>query len=318
MNELTKNELMNKAATALRKAAIHVEAKQYVLSNPKVYQVLKKAAERYIGGETLLETHGKVKHQNNSGFKCSVEFMGESTTTEHEANEARNEFIRICQLIRAEKLNSTISLDLSHIGLAISETLAYGNLKLICEEASKGNIEVIISAEDCERTDAILSVYKKIQPVYQYVGITLQAYLYRTQNDFEEMLKLNGRIRIVKGAFETPAGLSIPRGAFLDEVYMGYVDRLLRGEHLCSIATHHHQIQQDAKMLIQKYNINKKLYEFESLYGIQSEQLQTLKEEGYPTKVYFVYGKEWYLYLCNRLAEYPMHVFQALIDVMDA
>ena len=59
-------------------------------------------------------------------------------------------------------------------------------------------------------------------------------------------------------------------------------------------------------------------YEFESLFGIQSGHLMRLKEEGHPAKIYFVYGKEWYLYLCNRLAEYPLNVFQALNDILRA
>lgn len=71
------------------------------------------------------------------------------------------------------------------------------------------------------------------------------------------------------------------------------------------------------KALINKYKPGKETYEFESLYGIQTEQLIKLKEEGYPTKLYFVYGKEWYLYVCNRLAEYPLNLFRALQDVME-
>lgn len=122
---------------------------------------------------------------------------------------------------------------------------------------------------------------------------------------------------MVKGAFETEKGLSLSRGSALDSQYLYYVEQLLSQQHLCSIATHHHEIQQEAKALINKYKPGKETYEFESLYGIQTEQLIKLKEEGYPTKLYFVYGKEWYLYVCNRLAEYPLNLFRALQDVME-
>jgi proline dehydrogenase len=310
-------ELLNQTSAALRKAALNEEAKKYILSNPALFNTLKKAAHRYIGGETLGETIGKVKLHNKRGFKCSIEFMGESTRTENDANAARDEFIKICQDIKHQGLNATISLDLSHIGLAISHDLCLNNLDLICQEAARGNIEVIISAEDTGRTDGVLKTYKDIARVHQNVAITLQAYLYRTKDDFDEVIKLNGRIRIVKGAFETPSGLSLPRGEQLDEVYLDYVDKLLGSNHLCSVATHHKKIQQEVKKLIQKYNVNSNVYEFESLFGIQNEQLLNLKEEGHPAKIYFVYGKEWYLYLCNRLAEYPLNVFQALKDIIE-
>ncbi|MDF2190315.1 proline dehydrogenase family protein [Paraflavitalea sp. CAU 1676] len=311
------NELLNLGAMALRKAALNEEAKAYILSNPKLFHVLKKAADRYIGGETLEETIGKVKLQNEKGFKCSIEFMGESTRTEIEANAARDEFIKICQEIKQQKLYSTISLDLSHIGLTVSTDLCRHNLNLICQEAAKGNIEVIISAEDAGRTDAVLHVYNEIVKVHPNVAITLQAYLHRTQDDFKEVIKNKGRIRIVKGAFETPTGLSLPRGEELDHVYLGYVDKLLSENHLCSIATHDKRIQHEAKALIQQYKTKSDVYEFESLYGIQYDQLLQLKEEGYSAKLYLVYGKEWYLYLCNRIAEYPLNLFQALIDIVE-
>ncbi|SKC62367.1 proline dehydrogenase family protein [Ohtaekwangia koreensis] len=310
------DDLLNQASAALRKAALNDQAKEYILSSPVLFNTLKKAADRYIGGETLEETISKVKVENEKRFKCSIEFMGENTRTEQEANAARDEFIKICRVIKQQGLQSAVSLDLSHIGLAISRDLSLANLNLICLEASKGNIEIIISAEDVGRTDAVLQVYKDITKVYNNVAVTLQAYLHRTKEDFEDIIKLNRKIRIVKGAFETPPGLSMPRGHQLDKVYLEYVERMLSKNHPCSIATHHHEIQQEVKGLIRKYNVDTTSYEFESLYGIQNEQLLKLKDEGYTTKLYFVYGKEWYLYVCNRLAEYPLNIFRALQDIV--
>lgn len=311
------NDLLLMGADALRKAAMNEQAKQYILSNEILFKTIKKAADRYIGGETLEETIAKVKEQNKQGFKTSIEFMGENTLTEKEAVEATNEFVTIAQKIISQKLNSTVSLDLSHIGLSQSKDLCLNNLASICREAEKNDIEVTISAENVEITDAIIDIYKTASKTYKNISITLQAYLHRSKEDFEDLIQQNGRIRIVKGAFETPKHLSIPRGKELDERYLYYVDQLLSRNRRCSIATHHDAIQKEVVSMLQNYKINKDLYEFESLYGIQTEQLIKLKEQGHPTKLYFVYGKEWYLYLCNRIAEYPLNLFQALHDIVN-
>jgi len=310
-------DLLQMGATALRKAALNNKVKEYILSDIGLYTTIKKAAERYIGGETLDETIIKVKDQNRNGFKCSMEFMGENTLTEKEANEATNEFIQIVQEIKNKNLNSTVSLDLSHIGLAISKELCLNNFDSILKEAKNQNTEVIISAEGVERTDDIIETYKNLSKTYDNVSITLQAYLHRTKDDFKDLIQESGRIRMVKGAFETPKHLSIPRGKELDSIYLNYVDQLLSKNHKCSIATHHYEIQQETIKLIQNYNSKKDIYEFESLYGIQTEQLIELKRQGYATKLYLVYGKEWYLYLCNRIAEYPMYLFRALNDITE-
>lgn len=311
------NELLSMGAAALRTAALNEEAKAYILANPVLFRTLKKAADRYIGGETLEETIAKVQQQNQAGFKCSIEFMGESTRTEAEAAAATAEFFGICREIAARRLNSTISLDLSHIGLAISADLCAQHLDLICAEAAKGRIEVTVSAEGAERTDAVLETYKAAAKRHSNLAVTLQAYLHRTRDDFAELVREPGRIRMVKGAFATPEGVSLPRGDKLDEVYLEYVDRLLSQRHLCAIATHHDEIQQRVKGLICRHAVPADAYEFESLFGIQNEQLAALKAEGYPTKLYFVYGKEWYLYLCNRIAEYPLYIFRALKDIVE-
>ena len=74
------------------------------------------------------ETIAKVVLENEKGYKCSMEFMGENTITEKEANAATEEFIEMARQIESQNLYSTISLDLSHIGLAISKDLALANV----------------------------------------------------------------------------------------------------------------------------------------------------------------------------------------------
>ena len=311
-------ELLRVGADALRKAALNTEIKDYVLNNEVLFSVLKKAADRYIGGETLEETIAKVLLHNAKGFKCSVEFMGENTKTAAEADAATSEFLRIVSQTKLHNLNTTISLDLSHIGLTISKELCQHNLYLICKAAEDNHLEVIISAEGPEATTDILDMYKSTHQRFKNIGITLQAYLHRTADDLRELQNLNGRIRLVKGAFATPPGISIPCGKQLDEKYLSYATALLGVGHKCSIATHDAGIQESVRQLIEQYKPPRDTYEFESLFGIGTSQLNALKESGYPVKMYFVYGREWYLYLCNRLAEYPLNLFRAVDDMLSA
>jgi proline dehydrogenase len=308
--------LLALGSEVLRKAALNQEAKNFVLNNDVLFQTVKKAANRYIGGETLDETIVKVASQNQAGFKCSIEFMGENTATTAEAVAAKDEFIRICNAIADKKLYSTVSLDLSHLGLGLSHELCREHLSAICLAAANNGTEVIISAEGADATDHVIDMYMDASKQHPNLSITLQAYLHRSKEDFQELLQSTGRIRMVKGAFETPAGISIPRGEKLNEVYLNYVDQLLAKRHPCSIATHHNDVQQAVKQLVLQHKTPAELYEFESLYGIRNDQLAALKAEGFNTKVYFVYGKEWYLYLCNRIAEYPLNIFQAIKDIV--
>lgn len=306
--------LINQAAIALRKAALNEDAKKYILSNEPVFKLLLKAAKRYIGGEYLSDCINTVKVINNKPHKATVDFMGESIRNANEANDVTEEFLKLKQEILSNKLDCTISLDLSHIGLMVSKNLAVENLKQILMPVNSEKIEVVISAEGTDRTDHIISVYKLLGNEFENIGITLQAYLYRTAGDLKELINYQGKIRIVKGAFETPAELSMPRGEELDAAYLSYVETLLQSNHLCSIATHDNTIQNTCKSFIEKYKPTN--YEFESLLGICEDNLLKLSEQDYNTRQYVVYGKEWYLYLCNRLAEHPPGIYQAINDIV--
>lgn len=307
-------QLIQAASDVLKKAALNEEAKNFVLQNEQLFSVLKRAANRYIGGETLQEALLTIQILNKKGFVVTTDYMGESIRNEEEANKATLEFSQLARNIRSNQLNSSISLDLSHIGLLVSKELAMANLHEICEEAAQANQEVIISMEGTDRTDQILAIYQESINKYSNLGITLQAYLHRTKDDFDAMIQLPGSIRLVKGAYDTPKGLSMPRGNTLDEVYLTYVDRLLSLNHPCAIASHDEKIHHAAIALINQYKPEN--YVLERLLGIGNEELEEYKNKGYSSRIYVVYGKEWYLYLCNRWAEYPLNLFRGLLDIV--
>ena len=307
-------QLLEIGSESFKKIALNEDAKSYVLSNPLLFNILKKAANRYLGGETLSEAVDAIRLLNEEGFTVTTDYMGESIRDAQKANEATQEFMAFAQAILQYGLNSSISLDLSHIGMLVSKDLALENLQKICTEAQKSNQEVIISMEGVERTDLILDIYQEALNNCPNLGITIQAYLYRTKEDFQRLIELPGSIRLVKGAFEVPTALAMPRGEKLDDTYLQYTEALLGKNHPCSIASHHEQIHQAATQLINQYQPTN--YVLERLYGIRNEELKSYKDQGYHCRIYVVYGKEWFLYLCNRWAEYPLNLFQGIADIL--
>lgn len=81
--------------------------------------------------------------------------------------------------------------------------------------------------EESSKTDAILDIYKKTTEQYPNVGITLQAHLYRSRNDFQELIHYPGRIRAVKGAYQESAEIAMPRSMELNHRYLEFVEELI-------------------------------------------------------------------------------------------
>lgn len=305
------------AGQALRKAALNEEAKEYLLHNPVLFNLLLKAARRYIGGETLTETLKTREALQNQGLMTSLEFMGENVTNVAEANEAREEFLRIIESVRNSQRQERVSLDLSHLGIFLNKALGIDNFKKLAKVAQEANVDLFISAEGLDKTDEILEAYFQFSKEFPNVHITVQAYLHRSQKDIEQILKNSrGKIRLVKGAYTGPKELFLPRGSELNHRYMELLQMVLDAGRYCSIATHDPAMIQHIVSLLKLLQVSATQYEFEMLYGIESELLDNLKKQGHPCRQYIVYGKEWYLYLCNRISEYPDNLFRALIDIM--
>jgi proline dehydrogenase len=175
---------------------------------------------------------------------------------------------------------------------------------------------MMISMEGSERTGEILDAHCWLCERFDNVGITLQAYLYRTKDDLTAALERPGRIRLVKGAYEEPPDIAQPRGVAVDATYRELMETLLISGHACSIATHDPLLLDYAHPFIQEHHLSGDTLEFEMLYGITPERLQMMQKRGYRTRVYLPYGQEWYLYLCHRLAEYPPNIYRAIADAV--
>lgn len=303
-------------AESLKQIALDEGIKAYILQHPSLYQPLLHAALRFIGGETLAHCVKTAIALNQQGFAVTIDYMGESTRDTGMADRATQEFLAVIQAIADLDLDSSISLDLSHIGIVINAELAYNNACILAKTAQNVGREVMISMEGTDRTSLILEMHDRLCKTFDNVGITLQAYLHRTPDDLEKVLQRPGTIRLVKGAYAAPAHLAKHRGAELDKSYRQLMEKLLTSGHSCSIATHDPVPLEHAHRFIQEKSLKQDNVEFEMLKGVTPERLETMRKNGYRTRVYLPYGQEWHLYLCNRFAEHPPNIYQAITDAV--
>ncbi len=300
------------AAAALRRVARDQVIKSWMLGSAPVRAALLRAARRFIGGETLAECLRTAQAINGAGSAVTIDYMGEETREPAAIRQAVDAFGRVVHAIQSEHLDASISLDLSHVGLAVDRDLALHNAATLAEAARAAGIEMMISMESSERTTEILELHGRLCERFDNVGITLQAYLYRTPEDLSAVLRRPGRIRLVKGAYAEPVEVARPRGAELDAAYRELMERLLASGHRCSIATHDSAMLDHAHAFVRALGLQVDAIEFETLYGVAPERLRTMRDLGYRTRVYLPYGEGWYLYVCHRLAEYPPNLYRAL------
>ncbi|WP_229632065.1 proline dehydrogenase family protein [Pseudoduganella violaceinigra] len=313
--------LVDRAASALRELAINEEAKSRFLQDPMLRPFMERVSQRYVAGSNVADVVVRAAMINQNGHRASAEYMGESVRDEGFANAETSVFLQLIQAIGEQRLDCSISFDLSHVGSLIDPELGYRNARSIARAAREIGQEVMISMEASDRTSGIYDTYRRLheQDGLSNVGITVPAKLHRTADDLPELMRIPGRIRLVKGAMFEAQDIAFPRNSpELASAYRRYAAQLLRSGRQCSIATHDRAIQDELAAMIRAENIAAGAYEFESLIGLGEQNIADLRDAGFATREYAVFGKEHFLYVLNRISEEPVRVYQAILDALGA
>ena len=275
-------------------------------------------AARFVAGETIDAGVGALKALNAAGITASLDMLGESVHNADEAHAARDSYLQTLDRIKASRADANVSVKLTQMGLDIDETLCVENMRAIIARAKTHDSFVRIDMEQSDYTERTLQLFKRtFQPEFgNAVGVVLQSYLHRTEQDVDQMIALGARVRLCKGAYQEPATVAFPDKRDVDATYVRCMERLMLRGHYPGIATHDVRIIDHAKVFARDKGIQPARYEFQMLYGVRRDLQLALRREGYNVRVYVPFGTQWYPYLMRRLAERPANVAFLLGNVL--
>ncbi len=309
----------------LRSFLIYLSKANWMKKIMLKWGIARKVALRFVAGESLEEAIIVAKNLNSNGLTVTLDQLGEDTYTSEDAWETGNQIKEILHSIENHKVEAGISLKLTQIGLDLSEDLCVEVLADLAKLAKKYNTFIRIDMEDSPRVDATMRVFKKIQEDYGYnnVGMVLQSYLYRAEDDLIELLKTNTRIRLVKGAYTEPSEVAFQKKKDVDNNFDSMMNILLEASAdekapalskdgkwppIPAAGTHDPARVEYSKEYANTIGLAKEKMEIQMLYGINRELQTSLVEEGYPVRIYIPFGTEWYPYFMRRLAERPANL----------
>lgn len=270
----------------------------------------RKFALRFVAGETLAQAVRAISALNAKGIMATFDHLGENVDTPQAAKAAAGSYLAVLEAIKRYRLNSNVSLKLTQMGLDVDQELCYKNVSRICQKAREMDNFVRIDMESSAYTDRTLDMFRRLwnEGGYHNVGVVLQAYLYRTEEDVREMNRLGARVRLCKGAYNEPEEVAFPEKADVDANYAKLVRLLLTEGKYPGIATHDSRLIEYTKRFAASKGIAPSRFEFQMLYGVRRSLQEQLVQQGYNMRVYVPYGKEWYPYFMRRLAERPANL----------
>lgn len=284
-----------------------------------------KMASRFVSGDKLEHAISAIKKLNSNGINATLDHLGEHTSTPDASRQATGDIIQALEAIQASGVRANMSIKLTQIGLKIDQGLCADNLREILTRAKELGNFVRVDMEDSPVTKVTLDlVFQMRREGFDNVGLVIQSYLYRSEEDVCNLIRNGITVRLCKGAYKEPAEVAFPKKSEVDMNYDRLADLLMKGAleqgaipvsvdgrfpPMTGLATHDDKRVAHAKAYAQSINLPKQALEFQMLYGIRRDLQEQAVKEGYPVRVYVPYGTEWYPYYMRRLAERPANVW---------
>jgi proline dehydrogenase len=266
---------------------------------------------RFIAGMEPTDALRVAEEVNRQGIAVTLDSLGESVTSESAAHRSADVYHKLLESIRERRLNANISVKLTQMGLEQSPELAEAIAGNLAQHAHASDNFVRIDMEDSRLTQVTLDIVRRVHAragMRGSVGVVIQAYLYRSQSDVEQLVADGIRVRLCKGAYKEPPEVAFPKKSEVDANFLKLSRLLLQSPTYHAIATHDESIVVRIKTYAAEHKIERERFEFQMLYGVRRDLQRKLVAEGYKVRVYVPFGQEWYPYFMRRLAERPANV----------
>ncbi|MBI3681662.1 MAG: proline dehydrogenase family protein [Acidobacteria bacterium] len=270
---------------------------------------VRRTVARFLPGEEIPDAIAAAKALEAQNMRVVFTRLGENITQAAEADAVAAHYLALFDAMDELQRRPEISVKLTQLGLDLSVAQCMENLSRLIERAGCESI-VWIDMESSEYVDVTLELFKRCKRKYPNVGLCLQAYLYRTAKDIEELAPLEPAIRLVKGAYKEPPALAFPKKADVDENFFHLAGRLFRTpKATVVVATHDTALIRRIEKLSAELGRDQRSFCFTMLYGIQRREQLRLAEQGWDSRVLIAYGSYWFPWFMRRLAERPANVW---------
>ncbi len=270
-------------------------------------------AKRFVAGDTMKEAAAVVDRLNQNGLSATLDVLGENVSDKYGAIKAKDSYLDLLDLINSKKLNSNVSLKLTQMGMDIGREFCSENLRSIVERAKAYDNFVRVDMEGSLYTQKTIDIFNSVYKDYRgHVGIVIQAYLFRSEEDINFLNNINAPVRLCKGAYNESPSIAFKNMGSIRKNFMELTARLMSNGGYHALATHDPYLIEKVREYARNSGISKEKYEFQMLYGIKRKLSKKMADEGYRVRIYVPFGTHWLPYTLRRLRERKENVFFVL------
>lgn len=273
-------------------------------------------AARYNGGETVAQAVAAAEAMLRQNLRASLFHLGEYVNTQALVDLNMREIGAVAQAVAGSQADAHVSVDPTQIGHGVVAGLVRPHALKIARQiasipASPHRLRMMmLDMEDASLNDPTIALHDELKAMGLPVGLTLQAYLRRTEIDLARQIRAGAAVRLVKGAFEAGPEISFTRTSEIKANYRKLMAMMLSREAKAAgfypiIATHDDRLHREAMGLARANGWPPHTYEFEMLKGVRSDVAARLAAGGERVRLYLPFGVDWFPYAMRRIGENP-------------
>jgi proline dehydrogenase len=274
-------------------------------------------AKRFVAGGDPAAAKVTADSFARARMGTSIYYLGEYVNSPELVEDNVKGILSAIDCFGPTDLDWFISVDPTQIGCSISDDLGWTNAQRIADVVKAlPNAQahpMMIDMEDASVVPQTIALYEKLRAQNVPAAITLQAYLYRTREDFQRLASQGATIRLVKGAFVANRRIAYTRKQDIDDAYLSLCLLALSPEmkaagHRPIFATHDDRL---INLLLPVATSNGWApgdYEIEMLLGVREDYQRELAAAGHTVRVYVPFGTAWWPYSIRRVGENPANV----------
>jgi proline dehydrogenase len=203
----------------MRKGLLWASTNRWMRERAVKTKFVRRSVVKFMPGERVEDAIEAAKAIAPQRVNTILTRLGENITRIEEADEVKTHYLHVLDLIKQAGLDSQVSVKPTQLGYDQNPDVAYRHcMEILRKSEALGHI-MWLDMESSPYVDGTIKLFKRLREQSPRIGIAIQAYLYRTEKDVEDLVKLGSAIRLVKGAYLEPPSVAYPKKPDVDANY---------------------------------------------------------------------------------------------------
>src|SRR5581483_6999750 len=211
----------------LRRALLFLSRQNRLRNWVQDSKTAERLTKRFIAGRTLDQELAVCGRLQAEGITSTLDHLGENVASVEESYASRDSYLAALDGIARLHLQATVSVKLTQLGLDLGDEVCMQNCAGLVQRAQSLATCVEIDMEASEYVDRTLAVVRAMHERLGCVRAVVQAYLYRTEKDVDDLCRRRVPVRLVKGAYREPASVAWPKKTDVDASFVRLTQKLL-------------------------------------------------------------------------------------------